>query len=73
MSHTREVLKKLIDKTAEFVADEGWEFDPWLAIVINLEFQDPKQTWRYVSTIFQAIFWVVYPLTQPYKHRPDIR
>eukprot|EP00438_Fugacium_kawagutii_P006975 Skav233372 [mRNA] locus=scaffold1038:22017:42926:+ [translate_table: standard] len=26
------VLKKLIDKTAEFVADEGWEFDAWPAL-----------------------------------------
>jgi hypothetical protein len=32
VSHSREVLKKLIDKTAEFVADEGWEFDTWLAV-----------------------------------------
>ena len=23
------VLKKLIDKTAEIVADEGWDFAPW--------------------------------------------
>lgn len=22
-------LKRLIDKTAEFVADDGWEFDAW--------------------------------------------
>lgn len=27
-----QVLKKLIDKTAEFVADEGWEFDAWLHV-----------------------------------------
>ena len=28
------MLKKLIDKTAEFVADEGWEFDAWQVIVL---------------------------------------